>query len=140
MGKRGLGLLEWTGLLGTVPMLHIHYSKMDGGDMRAVLQRKFDPEDNSPAGTLVKARQEAVRKQVVAKNFMWGGGFTCAGLSYWSFRRYNYQSRLLATPFLFYLGTFAGRAVGDIVTGRNAEFGRDRFLASLPGKVYLSES
>merc|ERR1711920_132632 len=140
IGTRGLGLLEWTGLLFTSPMFHINYSKLDRGDMRAFLQRKYDDEDTSSAGSVVKARQEAVRKQVVSKNFMWGGGFACAGLSYWSFRRYNYQSRLLATPFLFYLGTFAGRAVGDIVTGRNAEFGRDRFLGSLPGKVYLAEN
>merc|ERR1711879_579051 len=138
MGK--LGLLEQTGLLFTSPMLHIHYSKMDRGDMRAVLQKQYDPEDNSPANNVVMVRQEAVRKQVVSKNFLWGGGATFAGLAYWSFRRYNYQSRLLATPFLFYLGTFYGRAVGDIVTGRNAEFGRDRFLASLPAKVYLSDA
>merc|ERR1712003_553571 len=134
------GLFERTGLLLTAPMIHIHYSKMDRGDMRAVLRKRYDPEDNSPVGGILRARQESVRKQVVAKNFAWGGGGVCAGLAYWSFRRYNYQSRLIATPFIFYLGTFVGRAVGDIYTGRNAEFGRDTFLGSLPGKVYLAEN
>merc|ERR1719215_145298 len=98
--------------------------------MRAVLSKKYDPEDNSAVGNILRVRQESIRKQVVSKNFLRGGGATCAGLTYWSFRRYNYQSRLIATPFIFYLGTFVGRAVGDIVTGRNAEFGRDRFLGS----------
>mmetsp|Transcript_36805 Transcript_36805/g.50265 ORF Transcript_36805/g.50265 Transcript_36805/m.50265 type:complete len:163 (+) Transcript_36805:77-565(+) len=140
IGKRRLGLFEWSGLLLTAPMLHIHYSKMDKGDMRAVLAKKFDPEDGSPTAQIVKRRQESVHKFVLSKNFLWGGGFTMAGLSYWSFRRYNYQARLLTAPFLFYFGTFVGRAVGDVVTGRNAEFGRDQFLGSLPAKVYYAPS
>ena len=52
--------------------------------------------------------------------------------------RYNYQSRLLAFPFLFYLGTFAGRMVGGIVTGTNAEYGRDKFLGTLPAESTLT--
>merc|ERR1712194_793115 len=139
VGKRSLGLFECTGLLFTAPMIHIHYSKLDRGDMRAVLSKRYDPEDISPVGNILRTRQESVRKQVVAKNFLWGGGGVCAGLAYWSFRRYNYQSRLIATPFIFYLGTFVGRAVGDICTCRNAEFGRDRFLGSLPAKVYYAD-
>mmetsp|Transcript_30322 Transcript_30322/g.94131 ORF Transcript_30322/g.94131 Transcript_30322/m.94131 type:complete len:162 (-) Transcript_30322:117-602(-) len=138
IGRRRLGMFEWTGLLMTAPMFHIHYSKMDRGDMRAVLTKKFDVEDNSPVAQIVRRRQESVHKRVVSQNFLWAGGLTMAGLSYWSFRRYNYQARLLTAPFLFYFGTFVGRAVGDIVTGRNAEFDRDRFLGSLPAKVYYS--
>eukprot|EP00420_Gonyaulax_spinifera_P038102 CAMPEP_0197886032 /NCGR_PEP_ID=MMETSP1439-20131203/15815_1 /TAXON_ID=66791 /ORGANISM="Gonyaulax spinifera, Strain CCMP409" /LENGTH=53 /DNA_ID=CAMNT_0043505795 /DNA_START=67 /DNA_END=225 /DNA_ORIENTATION=+ len=34
IGRRRLGLLEWSGINLTAPMLHIHYSKMDRGDMR----------------------------------------------------------------------------------------------------------
>mmetsp|Transcript_37495 Transcript_37495/g.104203 ORF Transcript_37495/g.104203 Transcript_37495/m.104203 type:complete len:164 (-) Transcript_37495:101-592(-) len=138
IGKRKLGLFEWTGLLMTAPMIHIHYSKMDRGDMRAVLTKKFDPEDNSPVGQIVRRRQQSVHKHVLSQNFMWGGGVGMAGMVYWSFRRYNYQSRLIATPFMFYIGTFVGRAIGDVVTGRNAEFARDRFLGSLPAKVYYA--
>merc|ERR1712241_1239112 len=106
--------------------------------MRAVLSRKYDPEDKSPAVQICRVRQEAVRKQAVAKNWMWATTFGMTGLTYWSFRRYNYQSRLVAVPFIFYGGTFVGRVVGDILTGRNAEFARDRFLASLPAKVYYA--
>eukprot|EP00440_Ansanella_granifera_P038642 gb/GFBE01041928.1/.p1 GENE.gb/GFBE01041928.1/~~gb/GFBE01041928.1/.p1 ORF type:complete len:162 (+),score=49.68 gb/GFBE01041928.1/:1-486(+) len=138
IGRRKLGLFEKLGLLGMAPMIHIHYSKIDKGDCRAVLSRKYDDDDNSEEAMIVKKRQESIRKQVVAHNFMWAGAGTMAGLTWWSFRRYNYQSRLVALPFIFYGGTFVGRAVGDIVTGRNAEFARDQFLASLPAKVYFN--
>ena len=57
-----------------------------------------------------------------------------------SFRRYNYQARLVALPFIFYGGTFVGRMVGDMVTERNAEFGRDRYLGELPAKVYYTSA
>merc|ERR1712117_543060 len=124
IGRRKLTWLESTGLMGMAPMLHIHYSKMDPSDMRAVLSKKYDPDD--------------VSRQAVAKNFMWGTAGTMTGLVRWSFRRYNYQSRLVALPFVFYGGTFVGRVLGDVCTGRNAEFARDRFLASLPAKVYYS--
>eukprot|EP00928_Gymnodinium_smaydae_P028061 TRINITY_DN2150_c0_g2_i2.p3 TRINITY_DN2150_c0_g2~~TRINITY_DN2150_c0_g2_i2.p3 ORF type:complete len:184 (-),score=46.86 TRINITY_DN2150_c0_g2_i2:86-571(-) len=140
IGNRRLGLFEWTGLLFQAPMLHIHYSKMDKGDMRAVLQKKYDDESTKPNAVICKKRQESVRKHVVANNFMWGTAFGMTGLTWWSVRRYNYQSRLVALPFVFYGGTFVGRVLGDICTGRNAEFGRDRFLGSLPAKVYYSES
>mmetsp|Transcript_27625 Transcript_27625/g.73364 ORF Transcript_27625/g.73364 Transcript_27625/m.73364 type:complete len:163 (+) Transcript_27625:78-566(+) len=138
IGNRKLGIFERLGLLGMSPMLHLHYSKMDRGDMRAVLSKKFDEEDARPEVAICRTRQEAVRKQVVAHNFMWGTAGTMTGLVWWSFRRYNYQSRLVALPFIFYGGTFVGRVVGDIFTGRNAEFARDRFLASLPAKIYYS--
>merc|ERR1712129_32954 len=126
------------GLMGMSPMIHFSYSKMDPGDMRAVLSRKYDVEDVSPVANILKTRQEAVRKQAVAHNFLWGTAGSMTGLVWWSFRRYNYQSRLVAIPFIFYGGTFVGRALGDVVTGRNAEFARDRFLASLPAKVFYS--
>merc|ERR1712183_672863 len=106
--------------------------------MRAVLSKKFDPEDKSEVVSILRKRQEAVSKRVVGQNFLWAGGWTFAGLTWWSFRRYNYQSRLIALPFLFYGGTFFGRFIGDIVTGRNAEFTRDRFLGELPARVYFA--
>eukprot|EP00930_Biecheleria_cincta_P072288 TRINITY_DN5970_c0_g1_i14.p1 TRINITY_DN5970_c0_g1~~TRINITY_DN5970_c0_g1_i14.p1 ORF type:complete len:162 (+),score=33.91 TRINITY_DN5970_c0_g1_i14:69-554(+) len=141
IGSRQLYIIEKLGLLGMAPfMIRLHYSKMDKGDCRAVLSKKYDPDDKSEEGVIVQKRQESVRKAVVATNFMWGTAGTMAGLTWWSFRRYNYQARLVALPFIFYGGTFVGRMVGDMVTGRNAEFGRDRFLASLPAKVYYSTS
>jgi hypothetical protein len=57
IGARRLGMLERTGLLLTAPMLHIHYSKLDRGDMCAVLSRKYDPDDNSAAGNICKVRR-----------------------------------------------------------------------------------
>jgi len=138
VGRRRIRLFESTGLLLTFPMLHIHYSKLDRADMKAVLAKKYDPEDKSEAATVCKKRQEAIRKSVVSTNYMWGTAGLGAGLATWSFRRYNYQSRLITLPFLFYGMTFVGRYLGDIMTGRNAEFGRDRFLGSLPGKTYYN--
>eukprot|EP00811_Abedinium_folium_P005237 NODE_14822_length_1083_cov_5.777197.p1 GENE.NODE_14822_length_1083_cov_5.777197~~NODE_14822_length_1083_cov_5.777197.p1 ORF type:complete len:169 (-),score=60.24 NODE_14822_length_1083_cov_5.777197:502-1008(-) len=140
IGKRRLGLLEYTGLFSTCPMLHIHYSKNDVFDMDKVLRRKYDPDDTSAVVDILRSRQEAIRKQVVAQNGKYAGAFGVSGLVWWSFRRYNYQARLIAIPFLFYGGTFLGRIAGDVVTGRNAEYGRDRFLASLPGKVFFKSS
>merc|ERR1712187_125574 len=106
IGTRKLRLFERTGLLGMAPMLHIHYSKLDKRDMRAVLEKKFDPETNNPAVDICRRRQESVRKNVVATNFMWGTSGGMMGLTWWSFRKYNYQSRLIALPFVFYGGTF----------------------------------
>eukprot|EP00913_Durusdinium_trenchii_P014292 g13408.t1 len=138
IGKRKLWPWEITGLLGMAPMLHIHYSKLDRGDKRQILSRKYDPDDTSAANQVCQLRQEAVRKEVVATNVMWDTALLMSGLTWWSFRRYNYQSRLVALPFIFYGGTFVGRVIGDVLTGRNAEFERDRFLASLPAKVFYS--
>merc|ERR1719388_809352 len=105
--------------------------------MKAVLSKKYDPEDKSDASVVCQKRQEAIRKSVVATNYMYATAGGMAGLVTWSFRRYNYQSRLVALPFIFYGGTFIGRMIGDICTGRNAEYARDRFLGQLPAKVYL---
>eukprot|EP00440_Ansanella_granifera_P067712 gb/GFBE01073453.1/.p1 GENE.gb/GFBE01073453.1/~~gb/GFBE01073453.1/.p1 ORF type:complete len:161 (+),score=43.17 gb/GFBE01073453.1/:1-483(+) len=140
IGKRKIGWFETFGLMGMAPMIHIHYSKLDTRDKRAILSKKYDPDDKSEEGIIVQKRQDSVKREVLATPFMWGTAGTMAGLTWWSFRRYNYQSRLVALPFIFYGGTFIGRAIGDIVTGRNAEFGRDRFLGSLPAKVYYSGS
>merc|ERR1719230_2111576 len=140
IGKRKLSLLEWTGLFCKPWMLHMHYSKLDQTDMRAILKKKYDPEDKKPEAHVCMRRQEAVSRYVQSYNYMWGTAWTMTGLTWWSFRRYNYQSRLIALPFVFYGGTFVGRILGDICTGRNAEYARDRFLASLPAKVYLAGS
>jgi len=140
IGKRRLGYFEWFGLMGTVPMFHIHYSKLDRGDMRAILSKKYDAESNTPAADICKRRQASVSKSVCATNYMWGTAWTMTGLTWWSFRRYNYQSRLIALPFIFYGGTFVGRVFGDIVTGKNAEYARDAFLGSLPAKIFYAPS
>jgi len=136
VGARRIRLFERFGLWGTMPMLHLSYSKIDRWDQKAVLQKRYDPEDKSEAADLCKRRQASIRKNVLQTNFMWGGGWWFGGLTWWSFRKYDYKARFIALPFIFYIGTFVGRAVGDIATGRNAEYGRDKFLGQLPGKVY----
>mmetsp|Transcript_103693 Transcript_103693/g.184229 ORF Transcript_103693/g.184229 Transcript_103693/m.184229 type:complete len:158 (-) Transcript_103693:42-515(-) len=139
IGTRKIGWMESFGLMGMAPfMLHLHYSKLDKSDKRAVLSKKYDPDDKSEESTICKKRQAAISREVIATCFMWDTAFLMSGLTWWSFRRYNYQSRLVALPFIFYGGTFFGRVIGDVVTGRNAEYARDRFLASLPAKVYLA--
>mmetsp|Transcript_73511 Transcript_73511/g.157558 ORF Transcript_73511/g.157558 Transcript_73511/m.157558 type:complete len:162 (+) Transcript_73511:89-574(+) len=138
IGKRKLGWLEWAGLMGMAPMFHLHYSKLDRFDMRAILTKKYDAEDKSPVVDILRRRQAAVSKTAVSHNFLWGGAVTMSGLCWWSFRRYNYQSRLVALPFIFYGGTWVGRVVGDIVTWKNAEYARDTFLGTLPAKIYYA--
>lgn len=147
IGRRRLRLLEGVGLFLTAPMLHLHYSKIDKADMQAVLSKKYDPEDKSEPAVVCKKRQEAIRKSVVSNTCMWGIAGGAAMMNIWSFRRYlgyNYKTNgviyCLATPFIFYGMSWVGRYAGDIATGRNAEYGRDRFLASLPGKTYYSAS
>merc|ERR1712232_812079 len=118
-GKRKLSILEWAGLVGQPWTFHLHYSKLDNWDMYSILQKKYDPEDKKPEAHICMRRQEAVSRHVIAN---------------------NYLSRLIALPFIFYGGTFVGRVVGDILTGRNAEYGRERFLGRLPAKVYFEAS
>merc|ERR1719409_2436042 len=107
--------------------------------MKAVLGRKYDPEDKSEEAAVCKKRQESIRKSVVCQNYMFGIAGASAVMNVWSFRRYlgyNYKTGAIiycaATPMIFYGMTWVGRFVGDIMTGRNAEYGRDRFLGSLP--------
>eukprot|EP00746_Dinoflagellata_sp_MGD_P162465 gnl/MRDRNA2_/MRDRNA2_90041_c0_seq1.p1 gnl/MRDRNA2_/MRDRNA2_90041_c0~~gnl/MRDRNA2_/MRDRNA2_90041_c0_seq1.p1 ORF type:complete len:164 (+),score=35.95 gnl/MRDRNA2_/MRDRNA2_90041_c0_seq1:109-600(+) len=138
IGKRNLRILERIGLLGMPPMLHIRYSKIDANDMKAVLTKKYDPDSSAPIVDVCRRRQEAIRKAAVAHNGLWAGAGIFAGMTWWSFRLYNYQSRLIALPFLTYIGTFVGKTCGDLITGANAQFGRDAFLGSLPGKTYFT--
>merc|ERR1712060_309797 len=81
-------------------------------------------------------RQASVHKQALSQLGFWGGAIGFGGMTFWSFRKYNYQCKLLTVPLLAYAGSWVGRAVGDVMTGRNAEFKRDRFLGSLPAHVY----
>merc|ERR1719491_294476 len=119
-------------------MLHIHYSKLDRGDMKAILSKRYDAEDTSAANQICIRRQESVSKTVVSRNFLWGGAWGMTFLAWWSVRRYNYHARLIALPFVFYGGTWVGRYLGDACCGRNAEYGRDAFLGALPAKVYYA--
>lgn len=138
IGRRSLSWMEKFGLLGIPPMLHISYSKMDRGDMRAVLSRKFDPSSANPVVDICRRRQESVSKYVVSHNGLWGGAGVFGGLTFWSVRRYNYQSKLIMLPFMAYGGAILGRVVGDILSTRNSEFARDAFLGSLPAKTYFN--
>ena len=135
--KRRLRLLERLGLMGMLPMLHLRYSKLDRNDKRDILRRKYDPMASSPVLTLLRMRQESVRKEVIAHNFVWAGMWSAIGMSWWSLRRYNYQSKLIVLPFMAYAGVWVGKVVGDLVTGRVWEQDRERILGSLPAKVYF---
>lgn len=138
MCKRRLRLFEKIGLMGTLPMWHLRYSKLDKQDKRDILRRKFNPESSDPAVLLCVKRQEAVRKEVIAHNFVWAGMATFIGLSAWSLRRYAYQTKLIVLPFMAYAGVWVGKVVGDGLTGRWTETQRERFLGSLPAKMYLN--
>jgi hypothetical protein len=125
--------------MGMLPVWHLRYSKMDPTDKREILRRKYDPMASSPTLTLLRLRQESVRKEVVAHNFVWAGMWSAIGASWWSLRRYNYQSKLIVLPFMAYAGVWVGKTVGDYVTGRWWEQERERALGQLPAKVYLTQ-
>ena len=137
MCKRRIRFSEKLGLMGMLPMYHWRYSELDKHDMRDILRRKFNPDSSDPAIQICLKRQEAVRKEVVAHNFVWAGLATFSGITAWSLRRYAYQTKLIVLPFLAYAGVWVGKVVGDGLTGRWGETARDRFLASLPAKMYL---
>merc|ERR1719181_71771 len=63
--------------------------------MKAVLQRKYDPEDKSEGAVVCRKRQESISKYVNGQTFMWGIAGGSSGLTIWSFRRYlgyNYKT------------------------------------------------
>merc|ERR1712224_369768 len=85
---------------------------MDSKDMYLVLLNKFDPNASDPAVKICIARQEAVSRKGKAHPFLYVGGAMGAGLPWWSFRKYNYQSKLIMMPFLGYFGTWVAAALG----------------------------
>lgn len=139
-GVRRLGIFEKTGLLLTPPLWHIRYTKNNTSELRDVLKKKYSKDSTDPVVLLLKARQESVRKQVVAQNGMWLG-VDCAALAViWGLRHYNYQAKAMALPFACYFGSFVGRAFGNLATNRNKEYGRDRYLGQLPAHQFFNPS
>jgi hypothetical protein len=136
--NRALTWIERISLMTMLPMWRIKHSKLDKHDLRKILSRDFGRlEAGDYSGELVRERQESVRKQVVARPFQFMGSGLAMGATWWSFRRYNYQSKAILLPFVALGGLYLGRVVGNIAVGRNQEFQRDRFLGSLPAHVYL---
>jgi len=137
-GKRRIRPLERIGLMCVPPIWHVRYNKMDSKDLRAVLRRKYDPNNLTEENALVIARQESVRKRVAAEPFMWGTVAVACVIPFWSFRKYDYKLRAITIPFLAYGGSIFGRCLGDWATGRWQEYKRNRFLGDLPAKCYYN--
>lgn len=136
IGKRSLLMSEWLGLATFLPMYHNSYTKLDRGEMKAVLQKAYDPRLKTPENEICIARQKAVHRQVSSHIWNAGGALGVGGMTFWSFRKYNYQSKLIMIPFMCYVGSWGGRFFGDIFSSRHRESYRDRFLATLPAKAY----
>mmetsp|Transcript_43325 Transcript_43325/g.114238 ORF Transcript_43325/g.114238 Transcript_43325/m.114238 type:complete len:162 (-) Transcript_43325:77-562(-) len=134
VGKQKLSWMQTFGLMGMAPTLHLAYNRNDTKDMRAVLTKKYDPMASDPIVEILRTRQESIRKQVVAHNFMWVGVAAGAALPFWSFRKYDWKAKAIPIPFIAYAGSWVGRIVGDIAIGRTGEYSRDQFLGSLPAK------
>ncbi|PHJ15698.1 integral membrane duf56 family protein [Cystoisospora suis] len=140
------------------PMFHWNYTKIDKEDMRKILQRQYavthrgyqstsggalggkggGPQATAdPATDIVSRRQESIRKRVVAHNGLWAGVVLSTLFCHMSIRHYDYKTKLILLPFTAYGGSWIGRWVGDGLTGRWSEWGRDRALGQLPARVYF---
>ncbi|KAF4678286.1 DnaJ (Hsp40), sub C, member 11 [Perkinsus chesapeaki] len=129
IAKRRIRTLEKTGLAMMLPVFHWRYSKLDKHDMYNILRRKFDPSASDPAIDICRRRQESVRRRVIAQNGLLPGLFLGFSLPWWSLRKYNYQSKLIALPFCAYLGAICGRIAGHGLSWRWVETDRQRMLA-----------
>eukprot|EP00397_Hematodinium_sp_SG-2012_P064891 GEMP01092801.1.p1 GENE.GEMP01092801.1~~GEMP01092801.1.p1 ORF type:complete len:164 (+),score=32.49 GEMP01092801.1:36-527(+) len=136
VGKRRLRLFERIGLLGVAPMWHIRYTKNNTAEMKAVLTKRYDKDSQEPLIFLLKARQESIRKQVIAHMGLWAGIGTFGAYGIWSLRHYDYKAKAITLPFLMYGGAIIGRAVGDLIMNRTSEYARDRFLGQLPAHQF----
>lgn len=136
-GTRSLGFLERAGLAGIFPLYHNSFSKLSKHEMRAVLTKKY-PNDHSCEADLCKARQDAVHRQVVAHNGFWAGALGFGAGTGWSLRFYRGKvgAHYGIMAAMTYVGACVGRACGDILSGRNGETYRDRYLANLPATIY----
>lgn len=137
-GPRRVRLLERWGLFCTTPMYHVRYTKNDKNDMRKVLSRKFDAASTDPVVDVLRARQNSIKKKVVSKGIMWEVVDITTLATWYSFRHYDWKTKLIVLPFVAYGASFLGRATGDILTGRNREYMRDRLLGELPAKQYFA--
>eukprot|EP00392_Amoebophrya_sp_AT5.2_P005084 g5093.t1 len=138
IGRKSLGLLEFVGLATTFPMYHNSYSKLDAGEKKAVLTKDYDFQSANPEVEVCRARQLAVSREVKSHLGWWGGFLGFGGITFWSVRKYNWQAKAMCPLFMAYAGSWVGRFAGDVLTGRNAETYRDRYLANLPAKMYYS--
>lgn len=133
-GKRGLSFMESVGLMGIFPLYHNSFSKLSRSEMKDVLTKKYTAD--GPEAEICKTRQAAVSRQVCSHVH----NYVCAGTmgfaTFWSLRLYNYQAKCMFVPLIAYAGSWVGRFVGDIATGRNGETYRERYLATLPAKIY----
>ncbi|KAF8821268.1 putative integral membrane protein, DUF56 family protein [Cardiosporidium cionae] len=137
-GPRALSLLERFGLLGMPPMWHIRRIRNDKHDYRHVLSRQYNSVPSDAVEEILLTRQLSIHKRVVAHNMLWVGTFSFGLASLYTMRYYDYKSKLIVVPFALYGGSWIGRWIGDMLTGRLREYGRDRFLGNLPSMSYYS--
>lgn len=138
IGRKSLGFLEFLGLATTFPMYHNSYSKLDASEKRSVLTKDYDVDSRNPEVEVCRARQKSVSREVTSHLGWWAGFGGFGAISFWSVRKYNWQAKAMVPLCMAYAGSWVGRFAGDIVTGRNAETYRDRYLANLPAKMYYS--
>lgn len=136
VGRQRLPFWDSVGMAGMFPLYHRNFTKLNRAEMRSVLTKRYKSDDNSEETAICKARQESVSKQVKAHIGFWAGFGSFGGMTFWSFRKYNYQSKLICIPFLAYAGGWVGRCLGDLLQSRHQEHYRERFLGSLPAHVY----
>eukprot|EP00919_Chromeraceae_sp_WS-2016_P059643 GHVR01141709.1.p1 GENE.GHVR01141709.1~~GHVR01141709.1.p1 ORF type:complete len:160 (-),score=11.68 GHVR01141709.1:183-662(-) len=138
IGVRNLSFLESIGLMCMPSIYHCRYSKIDKHDMRKVLQKQYPGRSDDPVVEILKTRQNSISKKAISHNG-WLFGMTAASFfSYFSFRSYDWKTKLLVLPFAAYGGAILGRCKGNLLTGRWSEDARDRFLGMLPARGYYS--
>lgn len=143
VGERPLTFFERTGLCLTPGFIfRKSYSKLSRDEMRQILTRRLGLVNNIPNAPsvldILQTRQQGIHKKVISTNYKVGGAFGSTGLGAYLLRYYDYKTKLIVLPFLFYGGSWVGRWTGDLVTGRWSSNGRERYLASLPAHSWLS--
>ncbi|CEM08055.1 unnamed protein product [Vitrella brassicaformis CCMP3155] len=139
LGVRKLTRMEHLGLLLYPPTLHFNYTKPDKSDMYKVLTKRFSQDKVRPyIAEICATRQESISKQVQCMVYLWLGTAVTTVGTWYSLRHYDWKAKLITLPFMAYGGSWLGRWTGDLITCRWWEYGRDRWLASLPGKTVYS--
>eukprot|EP01070_Trichotokara_eunicae_P007042 Trichotokara_eunicae@DN5250_c0_g1_i3.p2 len=140
-GTRKTTVTERIGLALFPPTFHWRFTKIDKGDMKDVLKRKYPQqppnEHVEDALDVVKRRQESVSKRVRCQAAWVGGAVSSTVAGTYFLRHFDYKSKGISLAMMAYMGGWGGWLEGNLWTQRFSEPRRDRWLGRLPGKSFF---